>query len=118
LKELKTRYKHDIDHIRKDLANKAEKELLLENQKQFFVQLSEITSKTDQKLSQLVSDEMRKVTEANAFNMRLMDKKFQKLTSDIDIDKMNRTIASKLSKDDAEQRFSAVEVRLSALEKG
>lgn len=31
LKELKNHYHHDIDHMKKEIANKAEKELLLDN---------------------------------------------------------------------------------------
>jgi hypothetical protein len=47
LHELRDHYKNDIENMKTDIANKAEKEMLLENQKQFFVKLGEITNRTD-----------------------------------------------------------------------
>lgn len=95
----------DVDALQKAVESKAEKEMLLANQKQFFDKLEDITSQTDLKLSLMVSEEMRKVTELFTNNTKLVDKKIAKLYQDLDVEKLNRTIDRKLNRDDAQDKF-------------
>jgi hypothetical protein len=97
--------KAELEQMKKEIANKAEKEMLLDNEKLFFKQLGEINERTDKHLTSLVSDEMRKVTEQFSYNSKILDKKFAHLYKDLDIEKMNRMVERKMGKEEAIQRF-------------
>ena len=78
--------------------------------------MAKVETQTGDSLSKLVEDELRKLHDKIDASTKTVDKRFKKLASDIDIDKVWRQIDKKISREDASQRFSGLEQRMSKLE--
>jgi hypothetical protein len=66
----------------------------------------------------MVAEEMRKVSEVFTSNAKLLDKRIDKLRSEVDVERIMRAIEKKLGKEEATERIEGVSNRVNGVEKG
>lgn len=67
-----------------ELNRKAEKEVLVENQQKFFQNLTQMENQSDQSITKLVGEELRKLGEQIGTSTGVLDKKIAKLQKQLD----------------------------------
>ena len=73
----------------------------MENQQKFFDKMTKIENETDDSLSKLVTEELRKLREQIQTNSAIFDKKLQNIQSEVNVDKIMKKIDKRMSKEEA-----------------
>ena len=81
----------------------------MENQQQFFANMTKIDNESDDTLQKLVSEEMKKLSEQIELNQQLVDKKIAKIYTDIKVDKILKQLDKKISKEEALRKIENLE---------
>ncbi len=100
------------------MSRKADKDTIVDNQRSFFAQIEEITNKTDEHLTLVIQEEIRKMNELVNINSKVTEKKIQKLYQDLDMDKVMKLLERKMPKEDAQEKFQETNHRSVINEKG
>lgn len=100
MQQLADSSKHQVHAFERELAKKAEKESLLESQQKFFDKMAKIENETGDSLSKLVEEELRKISDQIETNSKLVDKRFQKVSQDMDMEKVWKQLEKKVNKEE------------------
>ena len=100
MQQLADSSKHQVHAFERELAKKAEKESLLESQQKFFDKMAKIENETGDSLSKLVEEELRKISDQIEINSKLVDKRFQKVSQDMDMEKVWKQLEKKVNKEE------------------
>jgi len=70
--------------MHKRIDSKADQKLIVENQQRFFQDLQKVEEASDQSMTKMVSDELKKLQEKVFIDNQVLDKKIQALKNDFD----------------------------------
>lgn len=115
--DLSDSFKDEQQLMRKLISAKADKETLVDNQRQFFAQIEQCNRQTDENLTKMLSEEMRKLTDQAQIHSKVIDKKIAKLYQELDVEKMNKNIERKMGKEEAESRMEGTDGKIVILDK-
>ncbi len=79
--------------------------------------MTKAESETDKSLTKLVSDEIRKLSDQVSTNAQIMDKRIGMVQAEINVDRLQRLIDKKMSKEEAMIKFEGFELRVNRIEK-
>ena len=115
--DLSDSFKDEQQLMRKLISTKADKETLVDNQRQFFAQIEQCNRQTDENLTKMLGEEMRKLTDQAQIHSKVIDKKIAKLYQELDVEKMNKNIERKMGKEEAENRMEGTDGKIVILDK-
>ncbi|CDW88654.1 UNKNOWN [Stylonychia lemnae] len=104
--------KLQAENFEKELQRKAEKDSLIQNQQQFFDNLTQMENETDASITKLVGEELRKLGEQIANNNKVMEKKIAKVYADVDVEKLQKQIEKKANKEEIRDKLENWEVKV------
>jgi len=116
-KEAQKRLDSQKEEFQSELTKKADKDFIAENQKALFQNLTKMESKSDESISKMVQEEIRKLSEQIVQQGSIVDKKLAKLKIEFDTGKIEKTIEKKAGRDEVKSALDQHEGKVKEMQK-
>eukprot|EP00347_Sterkiella_histriomuscorum_P017595 403348737 len=117
LKKSSENSKQQIEGLQNEIARKAEKDSLIQNQQKFFDNLTQMENETDASITKLVGEELKKLGEQISSNNKIIEKKIQKVYTDLDVEKLSKQIEKKVNKEEIQEKFTGWDGKINLVDK-